>query len=78
MCLECAPPLRRQRYRLKIAIDRATLGICPAWFDQDGVYEGDLTPSGHAADAITRIRLLNPRDHEMVFLVDEEMLDEVD
>lgn len=78
MCLECEPPLHRQRYRLKTTLDRSSLRACPEWFDGGEAYEGDIDPSSQDVRGSLRIRLLNPRDHELTFLVDEEVLEEVD
>lgn len=78
MCLECEPPLHRQRYRLKPALDRSSLRTCPEWFDGKEAYEGDIDPSSQDVRGSLRIRLLNPDDHDVSFLVDEEILEEVD
>lgn len=78
MGIECEPLLHRQRYRLKAAVDRSSLRVCPDWFDGDAAYEGDIDPSSQDVRGSLRIRLLHPRDHEITFLVDEEILEEVD
>lgn len=78
MCLECEPLLHRQKYRLKSAVDRSSLRVCPEWFDGEGAYEGDIDPSSQDVRGSLRIRLMNPEDHDITFLVDEEVLEEVD
>ena len=71
-------PLRqRQRYRLRASFDRANFVACPEWFRDDGVYEGDIDPSSQDCPEL-RIRLFNPTDGELTFLVEEAWLDEVD
>ena len=71
------PLSRRQRYRARKTCDRASFVACPEWFEFDGVYEGDIDPSSQDF-AELRIRLFNPEDGELTFLVEEPLLEEVD
>jgi hypothetical protein len=68
---------QRQRYRLREAAGRKSFVACPEWFEDDGVYEGDIDPSSQEYREL-RIRLFNPRDGELTFLVEEGCLEEVD
>jgi hypothetical protein len=69
--------VRRQRYRLRATIRRASFPVCPEWVDHDGVYEGDIDPSSQDFHEL-RIRIVHPRDPELTFLIDETALEEVD
>ena len=70
-------PLRqRQRYRLRASFDRARFVACPDWFRDDGIYEGDIDPSSQDCPDL-RIRLFNPANGELTFLVEESWLEEV-
>jgi hypothetical protein len=69
--------VHRQRYRLRATIRTANFPVCPDWVDHDGVYEGDIDPSSQDYHEL-RIRLVNPKDPELTFLVDETALEEVD
>jgi hypothetical protein len=71
------PLEQRQRYRAKNSCRRDSFFACPEWFELDGVYEGDIDPSSQDF-AELRIRLFNPKDGELTFLVEEGFLDEVD
>jgi hypothetical protein len=68
---------QRQRYRLRGTYKRDCFLVCPEWFRDDGIYEGDIDPSSQEF-ADLRIRLFNPGDGEMTFLVEEGYLEEVD
>lgn len=71
------PLSQRQRYRVRGDCTRASFVACPEWFDFAGVYEGDIDPSSQDF-AELRIRLFNPTDGELTFLVEEGKLEEVD
>jgi hypothetical protein len=49
----------------------------PLWLEDKGVYEGDIDPSSQDFPDL-RIRLFNPRNGELTFLVEEVYLEEVD
>ena len=68
---------QRQRYRLRETFKRESFVICPEWFEDKGVYEGDIDPSSQDFPEL-RIRLFNPTDGELTFLVEEGCLEEVD
>lgn len=67
----------RQRYRLNSSIGRRLFVACPDWFEDDGVYEGDIDPSSQDLPDLM-IRLFNPADPEQTFLVEEVCLEEVE
>jgi hypothetical protein len=69
--------VRRQRYRLRATVKKSVLPICPDWVDHSGIYEGDIDPSSQDFHEF-RIRLFCPNDPDMTFLVEEEILEEVD
>jgi hypothetical protein len=69
--------VRRQRYRLRASVKRSRFPICPEWVDHAGVYEGDIDPSSQDFHQL-RIRLFCPDDPDSTFLVEEEILEEVD
>jgi hypothetical protein len=69
--------VRRQRYRLRATIRRASFPVCPEWVDHQGVYEGDIDPSSQDFHEL-RIRIVHPKDPELTFLVAEAALEEVD
>jgi hypothetical protein len=71
------PLEQRQRYRIRETCARDSFVACPEWVEMDGVYEGDIDPSSQDF-AELRIRLFNPMDGELTFLVEETMLEEVD
>ena len=71
------PLSQRQRYRLRETCGREVFVACPEWFEDKGVYEGDIDPSSQDFPDL-RIRLFNPRDGELTFLVEEVYLEEVD
>ena len=71
------PLSQRQRYRLRATVRRESFIACPEWFRDDGVYEGDIDPSSQDFPDL-RIRLFNPRNGELTFLVEEGCLEEVD
>ena len=68
---------QRQRYRLRDSCGRDSFVACPEWFEEDGVYEGDIDPSSQDFRDL-RIRLFNPTDGDLTFLVEEGFLVEVD
>jgi hypothetical protein len=78
MVIRAPLPLeRRQRYRLRESFDRARFVACPDWFEDTAVYEGDIDPSSQDCHEL-QIRLFNPTDGELTFLVEEGCLEEID
>ena len=71
------PLSQRQRYRLRDTCGREVFVACPEWFEDDGVYEGDIDPASQEFSEL-RIRLFNPRNGELTFLVEEAHFEEVD